>query len=297
MRFKKKEILKIEHDGILKKRKISYLQQLVATVILSSAMISGTYISQGFDSGIEREKAVVTTIEPSYNYFNVSLDNEKKDGILIEAKAEILARQKIAEEKAKAEAEARAKAEAEAKAKAEAKARAQIKINASTTVSPKNQSAIQSSTHSSHSNEGYYNPNIPLPKDVQAYLYQKVKERGLDFAQALAIIKIESGFNPNAFSGSSYGYFQINKVNHQHLANKLGTPNAPYDPYVNINWGTYMLADLYATFKAKGYTGTQLTEAVLSSYNKGIGGYQRTGIATSYCQKYYSALKVVQSWL
>ncbi|MEH6939372.1 transglycosylase SLT domain-containing protein [Bacillus sp. JJ664] len=141
-----------------------------------------------------------------------------------------------------------------------------------------------------------YNSKVPLPKAHQEYLYNLCKQRGLSYRSALAIIKIESNFHANARNNESYGYFQIAKVNHKSLAKTLHTANKPTDPYINIKWGTYMLSSLQKKYKAKGYRGVKLTEAILSAYNKGVGGYERTGKATSYIAKYNKALKVVNSW-
>lgn len=139
-----------------------------------------------------------------------------------------------------------------------------------------------------------YMPQIPMPKEHQQYLYQMSKKRGIDYKKALAIIKHESNFNPSAISPTDdYGYFQINKVNHEYLAKKLNTPLKPTDPYVNINWGTYMLSQIYDKYERKGYKGKQLDEIVWSVYNRGERGYQENGIATEYVNGVRKALKTL----
>lgn len=131
-----------------------------------------------------------------------------------------------------------------------------------------------------------YNQNIPMPKAHQEYLYKLTNEYGLDFMKTLALIKHESGFEVNIVSDTNdYGYFQVNLINHEDLSRTLGTANAPLDPYINMRWGTYMLADLYMYWGERGYSGQGLDDAVWSSYNKGLGGFKKYGHATEYIHK------------
>lgn len=141
----------------------------------------------------------------------------------------------------------------------------------------------------------WYKKSIPLSYDEQKYLYNLCVQRGLDYKEMLAVIKHESSFNKKAVGGSNYGYFQVNKLNHANLAKKLKTKVAPFDPYVNMNWGTSMLADLTNKYKKKGLKGNALKEAVLSAYNKGEGGYARTGKAVSYIKKHNENLAYIKS--
>jgi hypothetical protein len=141
-----------------------------------------------------------------------------------------------------------------------------------------------------------YNKEIPLPKEHQKYLYRLSQERGLDYEKTLAVIKHESGYDPTEISGTNdYGYFQVNKINHEELSEKLDTPNKPLDPYININWGTYKLSELYSYWEEKGVMGNQLDEYVWSSYNKGIGGFRKHGKATKYVKKVREALTEVHA--
>jgi LysM repeat protein len=140
-----------------------------------------------------------------------------------------------------------------------------------------------------------YNPKVPLKKEQQEYLYKLTQERGLDYKKTLAVIKTESTFNPNAHGGNNYGLMQINKVNHASLAKKLKTANKPYDPYVNMNWGTSMLSDLYKYWKGRGLTGAKLDQYVWSSYNRGLGGAKKYGIKASYVNKMNSNVKYINN--
>lgn len=141
-----------------------------------------------------------------------------------------------------------------------------------------------------------YNVKNPLPKKHQEYLYKLCVQRGLDYYKVLAIIKTESNFKPNARSRESYGYFQIAKINHKSFAKTLKTKNAPLDPYVNLNWGTYELSKLYKYWKARGVSGDKLDNYVWSSYNKGLYGFKKKGLATSYIKIVRKNLNIVKKW-
>ncbi|BDH63172.1 hypothetical protein MTP04_33020 [Lysinibacillus sp. PLM2] len=143
-----------------------------------------------------------------------------------------------------------------------------------------------------------YSEALPLPYEHQEYLYSLCMDYGLDYEKALAVMEHESKFDPNAIGATSdFGYFQINAINHEWLSKTLSTPNDPLDPYVNIQWGTYMLDYLFDYWEEKGLTGVALEDAVLSSYNKGITGFQRTGKATTYINKVRESYILIQNSL
>ena len=141
----------------------------------------------------------------------------------------------------------------------------------------------------------YYKKTIPLSFNLQKYLYDLCVKRGLDYKETLAVIRHESSFNPRAKGGNNYGYFQVSKVNHANLAKTLKTKNAPFDPYINMNWGTYMLSNLQNKYKKYGLKGSNLKAAVLSAYNKGEGGYARTGKATAYIKRHNQHLAYIKA--
>ncbi|WCK56985.1 transglycosylase SLT domain-containing protein (plasmid) [Aneurinibacillus sp. Ricciae_BoGa-3] len=268
-------------------------KQVIAGAVLLSIM-GATFMAHGAFGDVQKPPvpSPSVTVSSSYNYDAVSLNNEQKDGLLAKAEQELQAKKQAEIAKKKAE-EAKRKAEQETKSKAEAKARAeaQAKLQADNL---QYRSTLSSRSDSGH---GWYNPNVPMPREQQAFLYDKVKARGLDLKDTLAVILHESGFNQNQISSTNdYGYFQINIVNHADLASELGTPNAPLDPYVNIEWGTYMLSQLYQLYKSQGLTGQALKDAVWSSYNKGISGFATTGKAVEYVQGTMKAEETVNSW-
>lgn len=137
-----------------------------------------------------------------------------------------------------------------------------------------------------------YNENIPMAKELQEYLYDLCQDRNLDYTKVLAIIKHESVFDCSHISETNdYGYFQINTINHSDLSNKLNTANNPLDPYINLNWGTYMLSNIYSYWEGKGYTGVELDKMTWSEYNKGHTGVIETGLAYDYVSKVSTALE------
>lgn len=138
-----------------------------------------------------------------------------------------------------------------------------------------------------------YNPKVKMPYEHQKYLFEMTKKRGLDYIKTLAVLKHESQYNQNVIAVNDYGYMQVNLQNHLWLSRKLMTPNRPLDPYININWGTYMLSDFYRHWAMRGISHaktdpspfSKLDRYAMSSYNKGVTGFMTYGEATSYLDK------------
>ena len=64
--------------------------------------------------------------------------------------------------------------------------------------------------------------DIPLEKDIQKYLYDKCQEYDVSYELALAVIKVESNFNPNLTNKNDngsmdYGLMQINSIHKKRL--------------------------------------------------------------------------------
>lgn len=141
--------------------------------------------------------------------------------------------------------------------------------------------------------EFIYIKDIKMPIEHQKYLFKMCKERNLDYLKTLALLKHESQLNPFEVYKESYGYMQIHKVNHNRLSKELKTENKALDPYININWGTFMLNELYSMWRNEGISDkaisgsnfTTLDKYVFSSYNKGVAGFKKYGEATRYIGK------------
>ena len=98
---------------------------------------------------------------------------------------------------------------------------------------------------------------------------------------------MESGYNINAISrGGDYGLMQINKINHEWIANNLGLPDM-LNPYQNIRAGVYMVSDLISKY------GT--ISSALMAYNMGESGadaLMRGGVyRTGYVDKVLEIIK------
>ena len=143
-----------------------------------------------------------------------------------------------------------------------------------------------------------YIKEIPMPLEHQEFLYNKSKQLSLSYEKLLAIIATESSFDSTIISTTNdYGYFQINKVNHENFAAKYETENRPLNPIVNLEWGTNMLSDLYEYWSEKGIEERELDHYVWSSYNKGLAGFKKYGYANYYISNIENNLSEIENLL
>jgi hypothetical protein len=106
-----------------------------------------------------------------------------------------------------------------------------------------------------------------MPEEHQEFLYALCEKYNVDFTFTMALIRLESNFDPEAVSGTGdYGYMQINEVNHEWLEETLGITDW-LDPYQNMEAGVYVLWKLF-----KKYGDADL---VLMAYNMGEHGAAR----------------------
>lgn len=111
----------------------------------------------------------------------------------------------------------------------------------------------------------YY--DIPLSKELQKYVMEKAKEYNLDHELVLAVMSLESSFNPSLISRTNdYGLMQINKVNHARLKKEVGVKDF-LNPYDSIDAGIFMLGELHDRYKD--------THQILMAYNFGDGGMKK----------------------
>ena len=86
------------------------------------------------------------------------------------------------------------------------------------------------------------------------------------------------------------------------LTEPPGFIHGEYQPYINLNWGTYLLSELNEHWVNKGVSNSEgdeilgeLDKYVLSSYNKGLGGFNKHGYAKKYLklveERYLSLFK------
>ena len=129
----------------------------------------------------------------------------------------------------------------------------------------------------------YY--DVPLSHDLQDYIRELCNENGIPMSLVIAMIDVESSFNPNAVSSTDdYGLMQINKCNHGWLR-KQGVTDI-LDPYQNVYGGITILSQCYNGNMSK----------ALMSYNLGTGGASELwseGVYSTYYSRLVLATKEV----
>jgi soluble lytic murein transglycosylase-like protein len=91
-----------------------------------------------------------------------------------------------------------------------------------------------------------YNENkildVPLDPAIQEYVRTVSNEYGVPFELVMAVMYVESGFDPSAISShGDYGLMQVSSVNHGWLSAELGITDF-LDPYQNVTAGVHILA-------------------------------------------------------
>ena len=134
---------------------------------------------------------------------------------------------------------------------------------------------------------------VPIDDNLQEWVVQKSKEKGIDPALVLAIIAVETGGTWDdqliGDNGNSFGLMQIYQTFHTDRCIQLGVFNL-LDPYQNIAVGVDILAELYAQNPS--------TEWVVMAYNGGVqyaDRYTEQGIISKYAQKVRLLMYIYQS--
>lgn len=130
-----------------------------------------------------------------------------------------------------------------------------------------------------------YKRDIPLSDELQKFTYDTCKAYNVDYDLVLAIMAVESGYNAAAISsnGEDYGLMQINKINHNWLAEKGLTDML--DAKQNITAGIMILAKLGEN--------CHTTESLVMAYNMGESKakkYLAKGKTTEYAKKVLDAI-------
>lgn len=113
--------------------------------------------------------------------------------------------------------------------------------------------------------ETYY--RIPLSEDMQDEVLSIANKNRVDQLTVLAIIDVESNYNPDSISETAdYGLMQINVCNHERLSEILELTNI-MEPTQNVEAGAYMLSLLYQKY--------QDMNMALMAYNMGETDAQR----------------------
>lgn len=144
----------------------------------------------------------------------------------------------------------------------------------------------------------WYIKKISMKKEHQKLLWDYCVKRKLDYVDMLSVISLESNFNEKISSGRYKGYFQISSKNAPNLAKNLKTPNNPLDGKININWGTAIFQGIMQDRRVKNAKGTtKKIDIALSIYQRGSGGYDRSGISRSYIKIFHRKMSVISSYL
>lgn len=116
------------------------------------------------------------------------------------------------------------------------------------------------------SNDWVYIP-CELGIEEQEFVYYLCENYNLDYYFVMALMYVESGYNPNIISTTNdYGLMQINACNHAWLSEELGITDF-LDPYENMKAGCFVLRLLFEKY--------QDPTMVAMAYNMGEDGAQR----------------------
>lgn len=132
----------------------------------------------------------------------------------------------------------------------------------------------------------YY--NVPLDMELQDYIREECIDAELDMELVLAIMKVESDFNPKVISSTGdFGLMQVNKINFEEIERELGLTNM-LDPYQGAKAGIYLLSKL---------KWNESEHQMLMAYNIGVAGAQKLweqGIyETDYSKKVLKAKELI----
>ncbi len=131
-------------------------------------------------------------------------------------------------------------------------------------------------------------PSSASQTEYESLIEQTSARFGVDSSLVKAVVKAESGYNPNAVSHvGAKGLMQLMDG----TARMLGVSNS-FDPQQNVEGGTRYLRDLLRQYE--GNVGT-----ALAAYNAGPGTLAKLGIANDkqLAQKYSSLPKETQAYV
>lgn len=116
---------------------------------------------------------------------------------------------------------------------------------------------------------GYFREDVPLSYDLQDALHAICDEAGVEYALALGLIQHESGFDPEARNGVSYGLCQLN----------MRYFPADLSPEDNLEAGIRWLGELLARYDVR---------TALDSYHSGhdTGDTVYPGVVMQYAEEW-----------
>ena len=107
---------------------------------------------------------------------------------------------------------------------------------------------------------------------------EQYKDDGITPSLLLALMEVESGFNPRAISSSgAHGLFQVLRSTATPYLRAKGrewSEAAMFDPNINLQIGTEFLVDLHRMYISKGMEKKNEFTFSLAAYNRGEGSLQ-----------------------
>ena len=142
----------------------------------------------------------------------------------------------------------------------------------------------------------WYRKQIPMTKAHQKLLWDYCKKRKLDYIDMLSLVYLESGFNARSSNGRYKGYFQISSKNTANIAKTLKIANKPLDGAININMGTALYSWILQDKRVKNLKQEKKRDVALLIFQRGTGGYDKSGISSRFLKKFYKKRSVVCSY-
>lgn len=130
----------------------------------------------------------------------------------------------------------------------------------------------------------YY--DCPLDHGLQDYIRGLCERNGIPMSLVIAMIEVESSFQPDAVSGTDdYGLMQINGINHEWLTEEYGITDF-FDPYWNVFCGIKILSTHWERYKD--------IDKSLMAYNLGATGASEFWDEGIYSTEYTRKIRIAQ---
>ncbi|MCY9737544.1 transglycosylase SLT domain-containing protein [Paenibacillus alvei] len=146
-------------------------------------------------------------------------------------------------------------------------------------------------TKSKENIEPYKKYNVPLTDAEKKYLWEKCKEKGIQFDLALAIMKTESDFRKHLTSDTNdHGIMQVNGETAKYMLRLFDDLPSDYDLYdykTNVQFGLAELKYLQNTWRDKGLSKSKEQFYIIVSYNRGVAGAKRWVRDNGFNNQYY----------